>query len=670
MYGFHANPTKSLTSNFNQAIRTRDHRLIKNQPTNLSYHNLCTLKQPPSNVGQLLGLNLKYCVTPPTPKPDLQATVGKLIRSVRTQNMLVQRKVKSTQFIPQLYKKNSFYSPPLATDEIEYNLSKFDSLLEKAAADLPTKCKSNLTPTQYKLLQDLKGNPEFIILPSDKNLGPAILNREVYMERVLTEHLLSKAYRHVPPIEATAYLCQTKTSLQRLYRSHKTKLSPAERQYFERSFPETHRNPMFYIIPKVQKEPVKYRPVVSCINSFNAIFSTWLDYKMKQLLHCIPTYLKDSSDLLKDLEALPQLPENARIFTADATAMYTNIDTATALEAFTFLFDHYKKEIPENFPREFFLQALEIVMNRNLFQFDDTFWLQLDGTAMGTPTACLYATISYGVYERNKILPAYSTFLSFYKRFIDDVFGIWIPSTDGMDDDHWEKFKLAMNGWGKLQWVISERSKKADFLDLTISLEKGKILTRTFQKSMNLYLYIPPISAHPTSCFKGLIVGNFLRFRKQNNDHDFCTLLGNFIQHLLARGHSLKAIKSHFLQAAATADKSKLQKIQRKQITSATAEASPINTDIANRSLYLHWRYHPTGIQRDKLREIYDATLKSCNPFQQGMTIAMSRPKNLRDLLTRTTLNEPAGKRASDYYQKICCTDTSPAPPVVAAGTP
>jgi hypothetical protein len=178
---------------------------------------------------------------------------------------------------------------------------------------------------------------------------------------------------------------------------------------------------------------------------------------MKQLLHCIPTYLKDSSDLLKDLEALPQLPENARIFTADATAMYTNIDTATALEAFTFLFDHYKKEIPENFPREFFLQALEIVMNRNLFQFDDTFWLQLDGTAMGTPTACLYATTSYGVYERNKILPAYSTFLSFYKRFIDDVFGIWIPSTDGMDDDHWEKFKLAMNGWGKLQWVISER---------------------------------------------------------------------------------------------------------------------------------------------------------------------------------------------------------------------
>ena len=183
-------------------------------------------------------------------------------------------------------------------------------------------------------MQELKGNPDFIILPSDKNLGPAILNRQVHMERVLTEHLLSKAYSNIPPLEASAYLHQTKTSLQSLYRSHKTKLSPAERQYFERSFPETHRNPMFYIVPKVQKEPVKYRPVVSCINSFNAIFSTWLDYKMKQLLHCIPTYLKDSNDLLTDLAALPKLPENARIFTADATAMYTNIDNSYSTGSF------------------------------------------------------------------------------------------------------------------------------------------------------------------------------------------------------------------------------------------------------------------------------------------------------------------------------------------------
>jgi hypothetical protein len=177
---------------------------------------------------------------------------------------------------------------------------------------------------------------------------------------------------------------------------------------------------------------------------------------------------------------------------------------------------------------------------------------------------------------------------------------------------------------------------------------------------MNLYLYIPPISAHQTSCFKGLIVGNFLRFQKQNNNENFCSLIESFAKHLLARGHTIKAIKCHFLNAAAATDKSKLQKIQQKnKQKSSEEESAPITNDIANRSLYLHWKYHPAGIQRDTLREIFDATLKDCNPFNKGMTIAMSRPKNLRDLLTRTTLNEPAGKRASDY-QKILCTDTSP----------
>ncbi len=39
---------------------------------------------------------------------------------------------------------------------------------------------------------------------------------------------------------------------------------------------------------------MKLRLVVSCINSFPAIFSTstWLNFKMKQLLHLIPSYVK------------------------------------------------------------------------------------------------------------------------------------------------------------------------------------------------------------------------------------------------------------------------------------------------------------------------------------------------------------------------------------------
>jgi hypothetical protein len=41
---------------------------------------------------------------------------------------------------------------------------------------------------------------------------------------------------------------------------------------------------------------------------------------MKQLLHIIPSYVKDSETLLEEPKQL-NLPQNAKLFTADATAI-------------------------------------------------------------------------------------------------------------------------------------------------------------------------------------------------------------------------------------------------------------------------------------------------------------------------------------------------------------
>jgi hypothetical protein len=85
-------------------------------------------------------------------------------------------------------------------------------------------------------------------------------------------------------------------------------------------------------MPKVHKNPIQLRPVVSCVNSFPSIFSTLLDFKMKELLHLIPFYIKISTELLKELKELI-LPPRAKLFTVDASSMYTNIDTTTCLQA-------------------------------------------------------------------------------------------------------------------------------------------------------------------------------------------------------------------------------------------------------------------------------------------------------------------------------------------------
>jgi hypothetical protein len=77
--------------------------------------------------------------------------------------------------------------------------------------------------------------------------------------------------------------------------------------------------------------------------------------------------------------------------------MYTTIATAHAL-------DSLRAAVPAHV-----LAALEIVMKNKIFQFSDRYYKQLDGTAMGTPPACMWATL-YGtqwvLLERNIIYQA------------------------------------------------------------------------------------------------------------------------------------------------------------------------------------------------------------------------------------------------------------------------
>jgi hypothetical protein len=50
--------------------------------------------------------------------------------------------------------------------------------------------------------------------------------------------------------------------------------------------------------------------------------------------------------------------------------------------------------------------ALNIIMKHNFLKFGDSNWLQLTGTAMGTPSAPMYATLYFGIHEQEmKIFP-------------------------------------------------------------------------------------------------------------------------------------------------------------------------------------------------------------------------------------------------------------------------
>jgi hypothetical protein len=283
-------------------------------------------------------------------------------------------------------------------------------------------------------------------------------------------------------------------------------------------------------MPKVHKEPMKLRPVVTYINSFSSIFSNRLDFRMKELLFLIPSYVKNSKQILEELQDL-KLPPNAKLFKADATAMYTNIDTETGLQAFQNLFQLYNQLIPDDFP---ILRKLRIVMENNIFKFGNTFWLQTQGTAMGTPAAPLYSIFTFGHNENTAILPSFQQNLIYYKRVIGDIFGIWVNRTNNIVAQSptcaWSNFNKNLNQFGSLRWNVEPLTTSSTFLDLSLSIKDGQITTATFQKPLNLYLYTPPLSTHPPSCLKRLITGEIYQYWLQNTEEaDFIKITTNFI---------------------------------------------------------------------------------------------------------------------------------------------
>ena len=82
----------------------------------------------------------------------------------------------------------------------------------------------------------------------------------------------------------------------------------------------------------------------------------------------------------------------------------------------------------------------------------------------------------------------------FYRRFIDDVIGIWCPHSNHEQDTlEWDNFKNKMNAFPGLTWEFSERAKTIDFMDMTISINKSnKIETTLFKKdSTCTFTYLP-----------------------------------------------------------------------------------------------------------------------------------------------------------------------------------
>jgi len=517
----------------------------------------------------------------------------------------------------------------------------------------------NLTPMQNGFIKRFGKNEIYKIISADKNCGLAVIETEHLTERGVKDHLRNAdVYKRLSQGEARSQLMGVERLIESFISQHGKVLSKAEATYLKRGL-RKNRGKMarFYTTIKMHKDPYKFRPIVSTCGTALAILSKWLDYKLQQLKPFISTFIKDSDDFLTrlklflKLKKFGRLPKHARLFTADAISMYTNIDTKHALEVLRKFLVELEEEgnLPPDFDIDMIIQAATLIMQWNLFEYGDCFFKQLIGTAMGTPVAVIWAMIYFHWHEKHKLIPSYGTKIPFMVRFVDDIFGVaLVGEEDGFSTDEWNKFQTDIDDFGILRWEVNEPSFSVNFLDLTITIEEGAIVSRTYQKPINLFQYISPNSAHPPWMIKGIISSMLNRYYYQNTYvEDYWTVSMQFYNHLKDRGWDGAIIEPHFVVAHERIRSHPRKK--REQVD----EKYPSNKDIA----ILHMEYHPDDIPRKRVRDLWN---ENCALLERSvdegglgiehMICAYSRPRNLRDLLQKAKLYQLESKEVSTYF--------------------
>ncbi len=559
----------------------------------------------PAGTKSLLGLGLNYCIKMPLPANNYKQSIRRFTNDVRRIGYFKFKPPDpkdddgEIRYIPGLYIKSDHeFGPVTKCDKIEQCLKEFErELTRRQARFMLRPTASNLTYSQWGLSKRLRCNDNHIVIETDKNLGGCILNVPVYHVRGIKEHLgNTEVYK---PLTKEGVVRRNQVLRYKIYlfaqkwRNAKA-ITVAEDDYLQEAcskYPD--KVARFRMSLKAHKDPWKMRPIVCCVGTFMNCLSKWLDHHLQKLKPFVPTYIKDSNHLLDMLADIKDIPPNAKLWTSDANSMYTNINTPHAIQVISLWLDGLADRLPHDFPLEAVKEAMILVMENNIFEWGDMYFIQLLGTAMGTSAACMWATIYYAVHESGLLLPKYNKqLMDFLKRFIDDMIGLWVGT-----DFEWECFKQDADDFGILTWEFEEPSDSVVFLDLTISIKHGRFITKTYQKALNLYQYLPPTSCHPPWMMKGIIYSLMKNYKRQNTYRkDYHNMAIKLFKRHVARGWDRATMRGYIIDADRRLERPK---------PSTTTQVTPIDLDAKER-LFLHLEFHPHDIPRKSIRAVYD----------------------------------------------------------------
>ena len=597
----------------------------------------------------VLSKGLKFIPKPQTPSPDsIKQSVLDFSRRIKLTHFFHKDSIVGEQ-LPKPFTPKSIWTPPdkYIRKEISDQLDHINHRINHINLFQQG---SNLSYNESKALHTLKNNNNIVIKPADKGSSIVIMDKADYLQEGYRQIANEKYYK---PLSSPIYPTIRHKIFNILDTLHKQKMID-NKQYDYLAPPNNPRERRFYLLPKIHKDRSSWtnnrkmppgRPIVSDCNSDTYRLSEYIDHFLAPLATEHPSYIKDTNHFLNRL-AQTKIPPNSFLITLDVDSLYTNIDNKEGLKAVR---EAFRNSPDAGRPDNAILSLLQICLENNDFMFNNQWFLQVGGTAMGKKFAPNYANLFLAKWEKEVSKKCSKKPLCFF-RYLDDVFLIWHHPLS----DFWEYLNILNRHHPdiRLKHTVSEHS--VDFLDVTVF--KGKqfrsratLDTKVFFKPSDTHELLHKNSYHPKHTFRAIIKSQIIRFHRIcSNPEDFhhaCQVLFAALKRRHYASSFLRKIKRETLYGLTPTGGS--QKCNKANCLTCThIGETQVVKDSSNKLVYLK-----ENLDCKTKGVIYMIQCKNCGIKYVGQT---SMTLHQRITQHRSDINKGKGSQIAKHFNDNC----------------
>ena len=260
---------------------------------------------------------------------------------------------------------------------------------------------SNLSGGMWRAVKSLKQDESIAILPADKGNATVVLDRMEYDDKLRSLLGDGDTYRKIPR-NPTARM---ETKVTRMVKDLADKGYITDRQRVQLA-PQYSTSPQISGLPKIHKESVPLRPIISTTASPTYRVAKELARILSPLVSHTESFVKNSSHFVQGLGRL-SLGKNDRKVRFDVVSLFTRVPIDEALQVISSLL-HNDESLRDrtSMPPDVICEHVEFCLRPTYFQVEDGFFEQLEGAAMGSSLSPIVANLFMESFERRALQTA------------------------------------------------------------------------------------------------------------------------------------------------------------------------------------------------------------------------------------------------------------------------